>query len=68
MRLSRAAVLVLLWLFLPTASGLAQAVPQLRVTLTWPPDVVFAAPRDGCDPDDVPDAPVRAYRDDTAGS
>ena len=67
MRLSRDAALVLLWLWLPTGPAVAQAVPQLRVTLTSPPDVVFAAPRDGCDPDDVPDAPVRAYRDAAGG-
>ena len=67
MRLSRDAILVVLWQCLLTGSGLAQAVPQLRVSVTSPPDVVFAAPRDGCDPDDVPDAPVRAYRDAAGG-
>ena len=40
----------------------AQEAPALRVTLAGPPQVVFAAPQDGCDADDVPDAPVRAFR------
>ena len=67
MRLRRDAILVLSWLCLLAGSALAQAVPQLSVTLSSPPDVVFAAPREGCDPDDVPDAPVRAYRDAAGG-
>ena len=38
--------------------------PRARATLAaGAVETVFAAPRDGCDPDDVPDAPVRAYRD-----
>ncbi len=63
MRLLRDALLVLFGLSLAALPARAQDNPRLRVTLTSPPEVVFAAPRDGCDPDDVPDAPVRAYRD-----
>ena len=41
--------------------------PGLRVAIVSPAEVVYAAPRDGCDPDDIPDAPVRAYRDSAGG-
>ena len=67
MRLLRDALLVLTGLCLAAVSVRAQDIPPLRVTLTTPPEVVFAAPRDGCDPNDVPDAPVRAYRDAAGG-
>lgn len=40
----------------------AQNSPALRVALAGPPQIVFTAPRDGCDGNDVPDAPVRAFR------
>ncbi len=46
----------------------APEAPALRVTLApGAPETVYAAPRDGCDPDDVPDAPVRAFRDAGGG-
>ncbi len=67
MRLSRKAVLAVLWPCLLAGQAAAQSVPKLRVSVTSPPEVVFAAPRDGCDPDDVPDAPVRAYHDAAGG-
>lgn len=45
-------------------AGLAAENPPLAaVTLVGPPTIVFAATRDACDGDDVPDAPTRAFRD-----
>lgn len=58
----------LLVLLLAAPAALAQEAPRLRVTLApGAPETVFAAPADGCDPNDVPDAPVRAYRDAGGG-
>ena len=57
---------LLLCLLLGSPAGAAEA-PRLAVTLAGPPETVYAAPRDGCDPNDVPDAPVRAYRDPGGG-
>ncbi len=67
MRLLRDSVRVLFGLCLVAVPARAEDDQRLRVALTSPPEVVFAAPRDGCDPDDVPDAPVRAYRDAAGG-
>ena len=67
MRLLRDMLLGSMGLCLAMVSARARDVPPLRVTVTSSPAVVFAAPRDGCDPDDVPDAPVRAYRDAAGG-
>ncbi len=48
---------------LAAAPAGAQEAPRLHVALApGAPETVFAAPHDGCDPDDVPDAPVRAFR------
>ncbi len=59
------ALLVALLIASPVA---AQDAPRLRVTLTaGAPETVYAAPADGCTPDDVPDAPVRAFRDASGG-
>ncbi len=55
-------------LLLAAGTAAAQEAPRLRVTLApGAPETVFAAPRDGCDPNDVPDAPVRAFRDAGGG-
>ena len=44
------------------------AAASLRATLApGPAETVYAAPRDGCEPNDVPDAPVRAFRDAGGG-
>ena len=48
-------------------AALAADAPALRVTLDGAPQTVYAAPQDGCDPNDVPDAPVRAFRDAGGG-
>src|SRR5205085_8882562 len=37
--------------------------PQAAVSLAGAPETIFSAVRDACDGDDVPDAPVRAFRD-----
>ena len=37
--------------------------PLAALTLIGPAEIVFSAKRDACDGDDVPDAPVRAFRD-----
>ncbi len=36
--------------------------PLAAVTLAGAPEIVFSARRDACDRDDMPDAPVRAFR------
>ncbi|MGI3899826.1 MAG: hypothetical protein ACRYGP_17845 [Janthinobacterium lividum] len=57
-----------LFLLLAVPPALAQEAPRLRVTLSpGAPETVFAAPVDGCEPNDVPDAPVRAFRDASGG-
>ncbi|KAA2244004.1 hypothetical protein [Salinarimonas soli] len=50
-------------LALMTKAALASPPPLAAVTLVGPPETVFSAKRDGCTPVDMPDAPVRAYRD-----
>ena len=37
--------------------------PLAALTLVGAPEVVFASKKDACDGNDVPDAPVRAFRD-----
>ncbi len=39
------------------------APPALRLTLAGPAETVFTPARDACDGNDVPDAPLRAFRD-----
>ena len=52
----------------PALAQPAQEAPQLRVTLApGAPETVYAAQADGCTPNDVPDAPVRAFRDASGG-
>src|SRR4051812_47175712 len=42
----------------------ARAEPPIAVvTVVGPAEVVFSAKRDACDGNDVPDAPLRAFRD-----
>ena len=48
----------------PAAGGEA---PGLKLSLAGNPQVMFTPARDACDGNDVPDAPVRAFRD-AAGS
>ncbi len=60
--------LLALLALLAASPALAQDAPRLRVTLApGAPETVYAAPADGCTPDDVPDAPVRAFRDAAGG-
>lgn len=60
--------LALLVLLMAVPPALAEEGPRLRVTLSpGAAETVFAAPVDGCDPNDVPDAPVRAFRDAGGG-
>lgn len=48
----------------PLSAASAPAEPPLAaLTLVGGAEIVFAAKRDACDGDDVPDAPVRAFRD-----
>ena len=61
-------LLLLLLALLTTCPAVAQEAPRLRVALApGAPETVYAAPADGCTPDDVPDAPVRAFRDAGGG-
>lgn len=53
---------MLLGLAMPTAL-LAAEPPVPVVTLSGSPGVLFAPVRDGCDGNDVPDAPARVFRD-----
>ncbi len=46
----------------PGPAGSATPTPAPLVKLGGPASIVFAAPRDACDGDDVPDAPSRAFR------
>ena len=41
--------------------------PLAAVTVVGPPALVYAAKRDGCDGQDMPDAPLRAFRDAGGG-
>lgn len=45
----------------------AKEPPLAAVTLVGAVETVFSAKRDACDGDDVPDAPVRAFRDAGGG-
>jgi hypothetical protein len=48
------------------SAALAVAAPlpdQLAISLAGPPQDVFIKARQGCDPNDIPDAPARAFRD-----
>jgi hypothetical protein len=43
--------------------AVAAEPPLAALTLVGPPETVFASTKDACDGHDVPDAPVRAFRD-----
>ena len=43
------------------------AAPRLALALTGAPVTVFSPQRDACDGNDVPDAPLRAFRTDSGG-
>ena len=43
--------------------AVAAEPPLAAPTLVGPPEIVFASTKDACDGHDVPDAPVRAFRD-----
>ncbi|GJE75816.1 hypothetical protein [Methylorubrum suomiense] len=47
--------------------SLAAEPPLSALTVTGPERVIFSATRDACDGADVPDAPIRAFRDATGG-
>src|SRR3954470_18863291 len=49
-------------LLLPATTARAEP-PIAVVTVVGPAEVVFSAKRDACDGNDVPDAPLRAFRD-----
>ncbi len=60
--------LLALLALLAASPAFAQEAPRLRVALArGAPETVYAAQADGCDPNDVPDAPVRAFRDAGGG-
>jgi hypothetical protein len=46
-----------------SASTAAPQPPLVAVTIVGAPETVFSAKRDACDGYDVPDAPLRAFRD-----
>lgn len=45
----------------------ATEAPSLKLGLSGQPQIMFTPARDACDGDDVPDAPVRAFRDASGG-
>ena len=57
---------VLFALVASAAPALAEP-PIAAVTIVGAPQIVFSAKRDACDGDDVPDAPVRVFRDEAGG-
>lgn len=59
MRQIQFALAALLALLAPCA-----AAADLSIALVGTPSVIYTAPRDGCDANDVPDLNPRAYRDD----
>ena len=64
----RPRVPALLLVLLAACPAAAAQASRLRVALApGAPETVYAAPADGCTPDDVPDAPVRAFRDAAGG-
>src|SRR5487761_2084498 len=50
-------------LALTGAYAQAATLPALQLAIAGAPQVMFTPKRDACDGNDVPDAPVRAYRD-----
>ena len=48
-------------------SARAAEPPSLKLRLAGPPQTMFTPARDACDGNDVPDAPVRAFRDAAGG-
>ena len=48
---------------LPVAPARAVEAPKPNVSLASTPSVLFSPTRDGCDGNDVPDAPARMFRD-----
>src|SRR4051794_29241454 len=66
--MTRPASIILLGLAaLISARAVAAEPPLAALTLVGPPETVFASTKDGCDGNDVPDAPVRAFRDARGG-
>lgn len=65
MRISRAVATLLIGLIAGSVPAwAASAPPSPMIVLGGSPVVVFAAPRDQCDGDDVPDIPMRAFHTD----
>ncbi|MDB5513230.1 MAG: hypothetical protein JWR08_2713 [Enterovirga sp.] len=60
---SRSRLLALAALLLAAGQAHAAEPPVAALTLVGALETVFSAKRDACDGDDVPDAPVRAFRD-----
>ena len=51
------------FLVLAGAAAAAPQPPLVALTIVGPPETVFSSKRDACDGNDVPDAPLRAFRD-----
>jgi hypothetical protein len=51
------------FLVLAGAAAAAPQPPLVALTIVGPPETVFSGKRDACDGNDVPDAPLRAFRD-----
>ena len=49
----------------PVPNAVASGTPVVTGTLAGPRQAVLVTPRDSCDPNDVPDAMARAFRDST---
>src|SRR5215204_5297509 len=58
-----AAAIVLALAAVVGGHAVAAEPPHAALTLVGPPETVFASTKDACDGHDVPDAPVRAFRD-----
>ncbi|MFL4987270.1 MAG: hypothetical protein ACJ8C0_02830 [Microvirga sp.] len=58
-----AAAIVLALAAVVGRQAVAAEPPLAAPTLVGPPEIVFASTKDACDGHDVPDAPVRAFRD-----
>jgi hypothetical protein len=58
-----AAAIVLALAAVVGQQAVAAEPPLAALTLVGPPETVFASTKDACDGHDVPDAPVRAFRD-----
>src|SRR5215216_3237260 len=62
-----AAAIVLALAAVVGGQAVAAEPPLVALTLVGPREVVFASTKDACDGHDVPDAPVRAFRDAKGG-